>query len=415
MNELKKVENKLGERKSIPLDEYVPNPRNDNDHKPEHAELLAKFMRLRGVRHPIIVSNQTGFIVAGHLRLMAAKILELETYPAEYQDFKNQADEYAFLSGDNNLARYAEFNEEKMLSNLEQLDIDVKTFDFQGIGLLDFGLPKPDVPGKTDVDSVPSIASDPISKRGDVWILGNHRVMCGDSTMSDDVNKLMDGHRANLMFTSPPYNAGVEVKVGHSDHKYENHDDAMSGGSYLNLLNDFTSLALIHCDMVCVNIQQLAGNKIQFIEYLNHFKNNFIDVAIWNKTYGTPTLPHRVMNCAFEYLIFLSSEDNPPRTIKTAPDFHGNIQNVYTAPKQTRNEYSDVHRATFPFHLPEHIINEFSTGSVLDLFVGTGTTLIACEKLHRTFFGMELDPLYVDLTVKRWEEYTGRNAELFNG
>lgn len=126
------------------LDKFVENPKNDNDHKKEHAELLAKFMSVRGVRHPIIVSKRSGFIVAGHLRLMAAHILGLEEYPVDLQDFENEADEYAFLSGDNNIARYAEFNESKFLSNLEELNLDLETIDYQEFGFLDFDFLKLD-------------------------------------------------------------------------------------------------------------------------------------------------------------------------------------------------------------------------------------------------------------------------------
>lgn len=127
-----------------PLDKIIQNPKNDNDHKQEHAELLAKFMSARGIRHPIIISKRSGFIVAGHLRLMAAQLLGLEEYPVDIQEFESEAEEYAFLSGDNNIARYAEFNESKFLSNLEELKLDLETIDYQEFGFLDFDFLKLD-------------------------------------------------------------------------------------------------------------------------------------------------------------------------------------------------------------------------------------------------------------------------------
>lgn len=289
-------------------------------------------------------------------------------------------------------------------------------FDIEFLGFEDFKIESVDKYEGQDAGNIPTIdRNDIITKKGDIWILGDNRLMCGDSTMIDEIEKLMGGNKVSITFTSPPYNAGNEVEIGSKGQKYEQHNDDMSGGDYLSLLIGFTENALQFSDIVICNIQQLAGNKIEFIDYLHYFKENFVDMGIWNKTYGTPLLPHRVMNCAFEYLLFLSPQNKPPRTIKSAPDFHGNVQNVYTGSKQTKNEFSNIHRATFPIHLPEYIISTFSSGSVLDLFNGVGTTLIACEKLGKNYFGMELDPLYVDTTVKRWEYFTGKKAVLSDG
>lgn len=175
----------------VELEKLVVNPRNDNQHKAEHVELLAKVLKFNGIRHPIIVSKRSGFIVAGHLRLLAASKLELNEFPVDYQDFENESDEYRFLSSDNNVARYAELDNEKLIDNLKDLDIELEDFDFGEIGLIDFELPQVEVIGECDEDAVPEVRHDPVTKRGDVWLLGNHRVMCGDSTMIDDVSRLM--------------------------------------------------------------------------------------------------------------------------------------------------------------------------------------------------------------------------------
>jgi len=124
------------------IHKLVPNPKNDNKHDQKHAELLAKIIKARGVRHPIIVSKKSGFIVAGHLRLEAAKILGMEKFPIDEQDFENDADEYAFLTGDNNIARYAEFDKDKFLENLNDLELDLDDLDFEEFGLLDFEMIK---------------------------------------------------------------------------------------------------------------------------------------------------------------------------------------------------------------------------------------------------------------------------------
>jgi DNA modification methylase len=298
------------------------------------------------------------------------------------------------------------------LNELDAMNVDMDLVGFTEEDLENLMAPVTHVPPSGDPDHVPSLPKEPKTKLGDIYQLGNHRLMCGDSTNRKMVEKLMGGERAQIAFTSPPYNAGDEVEIGSKGQKYNDHDDEMTGDDYLKLLMGFTENSLLFSEISIVNIQQLAGNKIQFIDYLHHFKNKLIDISIWNKTHGTPCLPKRCMNSAFEYVLFFSSEDNPKKTIKTAPMFHGSVNNVYTGEKQTANEFSKIHRATFPVHLPEYYINTFSTGSVLELFNGCGTTLIACEKLSRRCFAMELDPLYVDTTIERWETFTGKKAKL---
>lgn len=122
------------------LIKLIPHPDNDNEHKQEHAELLADVIRANGIRHPIIVSKRSGFIVAGHLRLMAAKLLGLEQFPVDMQDFENEAEEYRFLSSDNNVARYAEFNEEKFKLKLQKLEIDLDENTKREFGLLNIDI-----------------------------------------------------------------------------------------------------------------------------------------------------------------------------------------------------------------------------------------------------------------------------------
>lgn len=396
----------------IDIHKLIPHPKNPNKHPDEQIERLAKIIDYQGMRSPIVVSRLSGFITKGHGRLLSLAKLGWTKVPVDYQDYENEAQEYSDIVSDNAIAEWAAQDLSQI--NLEMLDLG-PDIDVDLLGIKDFVIEPIEKYDEATEDDVPEVNHDPITKRGDVWLLGNHRVMCGDSTNIEDIDILMNGDRANILFTSPPYNAGDEVEIGTKGHKYENHDDSMSGDSYLQLLIDFTSVAIAKTDISIVNIQHLAGNKIQFIEYLNHFKNHIVDIGIWNKTHGTPCLPKRVMNSAFEYVVIFSAEENPPKTIKSAPMFHGTINNVYSGQKQTKNEFSGIHRATFPVHLPEYYIKTMSTGSVVDLFNGVGTTLIACQKLGRNYFGMDMDPLYIDTTIKRWEDFTGKKAELLNG
>lgn len=395
----------------VDVESVVFNPRNANTHSNAQIDRLCEEIKRQGFRNPIVISNRSGFLLAGHGRIMALKKLGWKKVPAIFQDFKNEAEEYLYLINDNEIARWAVLDYEslhKSIGEIEGIDSSMIAIpDFKGIDDVDIDVLAPEEIN----DNIPNVTN-PITRKGDVWILGNHRLMCGDSRMFNDVEKLMNGNRAQIAFTSPPYNAGDEVEIGSKGHKYETHNDAMKQGDYLELLKDFTQNTLAFCDLSIVNIQQLSGNKISFIDYLHHFKNNLVDIAIWNKTHGTPCLPKRVMNSAFEYVLFFSNEQNPPKTIKTAPMFHGNVNNVYNGEKQTRNEFSQVHRATFPVHLPHYFIDTFSQGDVIELFNGTGTTLMVCDALGRKCYSMEIDPLYVDVTIKRWQNATKRSAIL---
>jgi DNA modification methylase len=402
----------------VAVGKIIPHPKNPNFHSENQIVKLSEIIQYQGFRTPLVVSNKSGFLNQGHGRLEAAKRLGMATVPVIFEDFDNDAQEYASLVSDNEIARAAKLDIESIKIDSKSFKINLEHLGFDDISqFVDVAGHKRKIgSGESDDDEVeiPDHGYKPVSKKGQVWILGKHRLMCGDSTNESDVAKLMGKERAQIAFTSPPYNAGAEVEIGGADQKYETHQDDMTGRDYLGLLNSFTKNSLKYSDISIVNIQQLAGNKLPFIDYLNEFKNSLVDIAIWNKTYGTPCLPKRCMNSAFEYVLFFSNEKNPPKTIKTAPEFHGNINNVYTAPKQSSNEFANVHRATFPMHLPTYFIENFSTGNVLDLFNGTGTTMIACENLGRSYFGMEMDPIYVDVTIKRWQKLTGKKCKLLS-
>jgi DNA modification methylase len=144
----------------------------------------------------------------------------------------------------------------------------------------------------------------------------------------------------------------------------------------------------------------LANNKIAFMSLLNDYKQNLIDIAIWNKEHAAPHVAENVMASTFEFILFLSPKTNPTKAITTGK-FRA-VQNVYSAPPQRNNEFAKHHGATFPMHLPEWVIKTFTTNQpVLDLFCGTGTTMAASHQLKRKCYGMELDPKYCQVIVDR--------------
>ena len=255
-------------------------------------------------------------------------------------------------------------------------------------------------------------------KPGDLWQLGNHRLLCGDSRDTDQVSRLMEGERARLTITSPPYNIGggrgmfAAHNLGRS--KYLHHEDNRSSADYGELLRKVTENALAVSDVVIMNVQMLAGNKVALLEYLHRFRDDLIDIAIWDKGRAQPVMARNVLNGRFEFVLFLTrrrSKDRTPRTLFTA-DFRGTVSNVYTAPPQQHNPYHALHAATFPLHLPLWLMQTFDSagGAVFDPFLGTGTTLMAAEQLGRTCCGMEIEPAYCDVVLQRWEQVTARCA-----
>jgi DNA modification methylase len=263
-------------------------------------------------------------------------------------------------------------------------------------------------------DVVPEPPEEPITQRGDIWQLGRHRVMCGDSTKVDDVERLMDGNRANISFQSPPYNAGDNALGGNKKmkkSKYLNDDDNKTSDEYLSFISSFTLIALHFAELSFVNIQQLAKNKKAVIEYLYAFRDHFVDRGIWFKGGGQPAIAESVMNSRFEDVYIFDCNKNPKRVIRT--NKFRNISNVFEYNPSGKNDCKESHAATFPVAFPQHYIT-FATGInsiVLDLFLGSGSTLIACEKTNRICYGMEIDPVYVDVIIKRYEDFTGKKAE----
>ena len=229
----------------------------------------------------------------------------------------------------------------------------------------------------------------------------------------------MQGERATLTVTSPPYNIGGRSGFPNSksigESKYQFQADKLPHAEYLSLLVNATENALSVSNVVVVNLQMLAANKRAVVEYLYHFREHLIDVAIWDKQHVQPVITKNVLNARFEFLFFFTykkSKGITPRTIPTA-DFRGTIQNVYAAPIQRKNAYFTLHAATFPLHLPTWIIRTFTSteGAIFDPFLGTGTTLMAAEELGKTCLGMDIEPVYCELAIARWERQMGKVAQ----
>ena len=252
-------------------------------------------------------------------------------------------------------------------------------------------------------------------------VQSRHRIICGDSTDAVAVERLMggqrqaDGLKPSLCFTSPPYNAGNNRLGGNKnrqDSKYIGSNDDLPAGEYLKLLVDFTSLALAYCQTVAINLQSLAGNKTVIIDWIHHYKNHFVDRMVWAKGQGNPSIVAGVMNSRFEDVWVLSPEENPSRVIPTGK-FQGTVSNVYEGRGASgENVAPEIHAASMPVHLAHHVLSSLdgTGGAVYEPFAGTGTTIIAAEQLGRSCLAVELVPQYVDCSVKRWTDFSGKRA-----
>lgn len=243
-----------------------------------------------------------------------------------------------------------------------------------------------------------------------------HRLLCGDSTNPGDVALLMDGQTASLCFTSPPYNVGDNSLGGNKNRvesKYLNDNDDKPAAEYLDFLRKFTAVALETARTLAVNLQSLAGNKVAVIEWLYSFRNHFVDRMVWFKGQGQPAMAANVMNSRFEDVWIFSPEENPKRCIPTGR-FQSTVSNVYEGRGASgENVAETIHAAVMPMHFALHILQSMdATGGIIyEPFAGSGTTLIAAEKLGRRCFAIEIDPIYCDTVVKRFEDFTGKKAQ----
>ena len=256
---------------------------------------------------------------------------------------------------------------------------------------------------------------------GQLWSMGKHRLICGDCTDKATVERLMMGERAQLCFTSPPYNLGENVSISNRSENlkqggsaYIDYADQKTTGDYLSLLNGFLALSLSFCDYTFVNVQMLAGNKQALIMFLYQWISHFVDVAVWTKSNPQPAMAENVMNSAFEFVLMFSKNENPTRAISTG-NFRGTVSNVYSS-SVNRSVDTESHGAGFPVDFVSFYLQNFSgaNNAIYEPFAGSGTTLIACESLNRRCFASEISPAYCAVILQRFADSTGQTPVLID-
>lgn len=395
---------------SVPIQDLKPHPKNPNTHRPQQIERLADLIKYQGWRLPIIVSKQSGFIVSGHGRLMAAQYLNLKDVPVSYQDFLDEDQEIAFLVSDNAIASWAELDLGLINSFLPTFDPD---FKIDLLGLEDFVIEPADKLGMVDEDSVPEYV-EPKTRLGDIYELGSHRLLCGDSTSIDAVEKLMNGQKAELLWTDPPYGVSYTQKnewlnslgTGHRLTKAIQNDSqtpAEMNELWFTVLSNAHLVLAEKCSYYIASPQ--GGDLMMMMMSITRAGFQLKHMLIWVKN------NHVLGRCDYNYKhepILYGWKENGTH------EFYGAGRcktSVWDFNKPTKN---DLHPTMKPVELiEESILNSTArNSSVIDLFGGSGSTLIACEKTSRKCFMMELDPHYCDIIVARWEKYTGKVAQL---
>jgi len=397
---------KATEYTRVAVDKLIPYVNNAKQHSDSQVTKIASSIREFGFLNPVLIDASYN-VIAGHGRIMAAKKLGLAEVPCLLVEGLSDAQRKAYILADNRLSELGEWDMELVMGELAELD--ELGFDTELTGF-EFEV-EPEI--TDDEDDVPEPPTEPKAKLGDLYQLGRHRLICGGSTDVNVIDRLMDGVKADIAFTSPPYNAGTtatETARGKTT-KYNGNDDNKTDSEYRDFLNAYLHCALSVSEYVFMNVQSISNNKISLIDVLSDNKDIYADTIIWDKQNGQPAMANNVLNSVFEYIHVFSKKAN--RAIGTI-DFRGTIDNILHLPPQRNNEYSDIHNATFSVEFASWFISRFAKETVLDSFGGTGTTLIACEQLNRKCYMCELDPKYVDVIVERWENFTGKKAVLIS-
>ena len=380
---------------------YARNPRNNTAAIDTVKASIAEF----GFRQPIVVDEKL-VVIVGHTRLEAAKQLGLKVVPVHVAEGLTPAQAKAYRIMDNRSHENAEWDDE--LLRLEFGDLKLEGFDLDLTGFdadqLDKLLGAEQVEGLTDPDEAPEVPTEPVSKPGDLWILGNHRVLCGDATVMTDVEKLMGGQLADMAFCDSPYNVdyanAAKNKTIAKDRRILN--DALGEGFYQFLYDTCVNLLMVTKGACYMSMSSSELDTLQ--RAFKEAGGKWSTFIIWAK--NTFTLGRADYQRQYEPILYGWKQG--------AAHFWCGARDQGDVWFVDKPRVNDLHPTMKPVELVERAITNSSKSRdiVLDLFGGSGTTLIAAERTGRSAHLMELDPKYVDVIVQRWQDYTGNKAVL---
>ena len=380
----------------------IPYAKNSRTHDDAQIAQIAASIKEFGWTNPILVDGERG-IIAGHGRLMAARKLGMTEVPViELKDL-TPTQKKAYIIADNRLALNAGWDDQLLTIELNELLEDKFSLDLLGFNADELNAllnPVEITEGLTDEDEVPEPPPEPITKLGDVWMLGNHRLMCGDSTNIDAVEKLVDNAKIDLCYTDPPYGineSGNRVgrgNLGNADSKI-----MAKGVVYKDFKDDSIDYA-IEAYQIVEGVLQIPRQVWWGANYYCHALPQSNNWFIWDKRTEDK---YKNTNSDAE-MAWVKSQWSSVRVFRHL--WMGLV-------KGSEHGQARVHPTQKPVALAEWSFDYFkSVKTVLDLFGGSGSTLIACEKTNRQCYMMEFEPHYCDVIVKRWENFTGKTAVL---
>ena len=380
---------------NLGIEDLIPYARNSRTHSDSQVAQIAASIREFGFTNPVLIDDKDG-IIAGHGRVLAARKLKLDEVPCIRLSHLTDAQKKAYVIADNKLALNSGWDEELLkleLQELKEIDYDIDLIGFSADELDELLRNTEELTeGLTDEDAVPEVPENPVTKLGDVWILGNHRLMCGDSTSIDAVEKLVNKQIIDLCYTDPPY--GINEKGDRSNR------GGITQGNKLKDFKDDTIDYAVEAYQIIEGILKIQRQVWWGANYYCHVLPQSNNWFVWDKRVEEKQ-KNTQSDCE---LAWVKSKWSSVRIFRHL--WKGLI-------KGSEHGQKRVHPTQKPVALAEWSFDYFKeVNSVIDLFGGSGSTLIACEKTNRKCFMMEFEPHYCDVIIKRWQDFTGKEAVL---
>lgn len=374
------------------IDELIPYVNNSRTHSADQVQQIAASIKEFGWTNPLLLDGENG-IIAGHGRLQAARLLGEKEVPTIQLDGLTEMQKKAYIIADNKLALNAGWDNELLgieITDLKEFGFDIDLLGFNEEELKAFSVEE--VEGLTDEDAIPDFLDEPITKLGDIYQLGNHRLMCGDSTNVDAVETLVNNNKIDLCYTDPPY--GINEKGDRSKR------GGLAQGNNLKDFKDDSIDYAVEAYQIVEGVLNIPRQVWWGANYYCHALPQSNNWFVWDKRVEEKQKDTQ-SDCE---LAWIKSKWSSVRIFRHL--WKGLIKGSEHGKKR-------VHPTQKPVALAEWSFDYFKeVSSVLDLFGGSGSTLIACEKTKRTCYMMEFEPHYCDVIVQRWEEFTGKKAEL---
>ena len=394
------------------IGELVPNPQNPRKISKKAINAVKKSIKEFGYCVPIVI-DENNMILAGHTRCEALKASGVEEVQVVVAKNLTEEQKKVFNIIDNKMVEYNDWDNEKLAELIQGIEKKLMDFGFEEEELTDLlgG-------GKKKANKIPIVTETDIQV-GDIYNLDGHKVICGDSTDARVYNRLLGDEKVKLCFTSPPYNMGAKL--------YEEYKDNKGSEEYVQFNKNVIANVKNHLEgFLFWNISYNKNTRNEFIDILHHIKElegmRFLELVVWDKGHGIPITSRDILTRTYEDIFVAGTDDSVNADLDMFSCsstgrrfiFNKKTRKALTNYWQigTQNTQIKGHEACYPVELPERGISIMSdiNDIVIDPFGGSGTTLIACERLKRKARLIELSPLYCAIIIKRWEEYTGKKA-----